>query len=56
MVGDAPDRFSTLWEDGRLVRVDGPELSALESLALERLREEVEQMREIDSRLDEGLN
>ena len=60
MVGDAPDRypdrFSTLWEDGRLVSVSGNELSAQESLAMERLREEVEQMREIDSNLDEGLN
>ena len=53
MVGDAPDRFDTVWEDGRLV---SDHHSAQESLALERLREEVEQMREIDSSLDEGLN
>ena len=59
MLGDAPDRypdrFSTLWEDGRLAEAS-PDLSAQESLAMERLREEVEQMREIDSNLDEGLN
>ena len=54
VVGDGPRRVeSTHWEDGRLV---SDHHSAQESLALERAGEEIEQMREIDSRLDEGLN
>jgi len=57
MVGDAPRDIDTVWKDGRFVEVKrGPDLSKQESLAMERLREEVEQMREIDSNLDEGLN
>ena len=54
VVGDGPRPVkSTHWEDGRLV---SDHHSVQESLALERAGEEIEQMREIDSRLDEGLN
>ena len=57
MVGDAGREIDTVWKDGRFVEVkQGRDLSKQESLAMERLREEVEQMREIDSNLDEGLN
>jgi len=48
-----PDRVDSTWEDGRLV---SDHHSAQESLALERAGEEIEQMREFDSSLDEGLN
>ena len=54
---DAPYEFpETVWVDGRFTEVSGYDVSEEETLGLKRIEEEIEQMREIDSNLDQGLN
>ena len=54
---DAPYEFTdTVWVDGRFSEIRRYDASEEVTLGLKRIEKEIEQMRVIDSRLDEGLN
>ena len=56
-IGDGPKKFPTSWENGLLVAIKDLRLPEEEATpALEKIREEIEQMRESDSDEAEGPN
>ncbi len=56
-IGDGPKAFETTWENGLLVAIEDLRIPEEEATpALEKIREEIEQMRESDSDEVEGPN